>query len=224
VPNGVAVPAVPHERVPKPTVSCLAVGRMVGRKSPILLLDAFRRASESCPALTLDVVGAGPLLAAALQFVRAFGLESRVTMHGALPESAVQQLMRRADMFLQHSVVGVNGDEEGLPNAVLEAMAAGLPVVSTRHAGIPEAVEDGVSGYLVSERDTVRMAERIVTLAADAGLRTSMGRAGWHYARTFHSWNDERSRICQVLGLDGGPVVPLRRASVGSPSVVSGGR
>ncbi len=205
VPNGVEAPAIPYERVPKPTVSCLAVGRMVGRKSPILLLDAFRRACESCPGLTLDLVGAGPLLAAAFQFVRAFNLESRVTIHGALPTAAVQHLMRDADLFVQHSVVGLDGDEEGLPAVILEAMAAGLPVVATRHAGIPEAVEDDVSGYLVSERDTVAMADRIVRLASDVRLRTAMGHAGWQYVTTSHSWSEERSRIRHILGV--GPTV-----------------
>lgn len=201
VPNGVAVPSVPHQRMVKPTVSCLAVGRMVGRKSPILLIDAFRRACESYPYLTLDLVGAGPLLAAAVQLVRAFHLESRVTIHAGLPRATVQKLMRDADLFLQHSVVDLTGDEEGLPNAILEAMAAALPVVSTRHGGIPEAVEDGVSGYLVRERDTIGMADRIVALATDSRLRASMGRAGWQYASTSHSWSAEQSGIRQVLGI-----------------------
>lgn len=210
--KGVALRAVPPERVPKPTVACLAVGRMVGRKSPIFLLDAFRRASETRPQLTLDVVGGGPLLAGAVQFVRAFHLESRVTLHGAQPTATVQQLMGDADIFLQHSVEDSDGDEEGLPNSILEAMAAGLPVVSTHHAGIPEAVDDGVTGYLVRERDSIGMAGRIVALADDARLRSSMGRAGWQYVSGSHSWAAERSAICQVLGI-GASVVSAHGSS-----------
>lgn len=201
IPNGVAAPPAPYARAPKQTVSCLAVGRMIARRSPVLLLDAFRRASESHPGLTLDIVGGGPLLAAAVQFVRAFDLGSRVRIHGALPIATVQQMMRHADIFLQHSVSGQDGDEEGLPNSILEAMAAALPVVATRHGGIPEAVADGVSGYLVNERDTAGMAERIVALASDVQRRTSMGHAGWQHVSAAHSWSDERTRICQVLGI-----------------------
>lgn len=201
VPYGVDVPSAMSSRVLGEVVRCIAVGRMVTKKAPILLLDAFRRAAERCPQLRLDYVGAGVLYPAASQFVRAFGLEDRVCLHGSQPSDRVKELLLGADVFLQHSVTDPEtGDEEGLPVAILEAMAAGLPVVSTRHAGIPEAVVDGESGFLVAEGDSVGMAERIVRLAQDNALRVGLGQAGWRRAQEKFSWERERRGLLDILG------------------------
>lgn len=202
IPCGVRVPRAPLLRPRAKTVRLLAVGRMVAKKAPILLLDAVRRAAAIEPSLRLDYVGGGELLPAAMQFLRAFALEGRVTLHGARPHQAVLGLMRRADIFVQHSVADpLTGDEEGLPVAILESMAAALPVVATRHAGIPEAVEDARTGYLVEEGDTEAMARRLVDLARHAQLRRKMGHAGWDLCRGRFSWRAERAALLDLLGL-----------------------
>jgi colanic acid/amylovoran biosynthesis glycosyltransferase len=202
IPYGVDVPSSPTVRAPNQVVRCLAVGRMVTKKAPILMVDAFRRAVDACPHLRLDVVGEGALLPAVQQFVRAFDLGDRVTLHRGQPSEVVQRLMRDADMFLQHSITDEEtGDEEGLPVAILEAMAQGLPIVSTRHAGIPEAVAEGESGYLVDEGDSTRMAEWVIALARDPDLRRRLGMAGWQRARECFTWEKERVNLLKVLGL-----------------------
>jgi glycosyltransferase involved in cell wall biosynthesis len=204
IPCGVEVPAVLPRRKQSEVVRCLAVGRMVPKKAPILLLDSFRRAVNEYPRMHLDYVGAGPLLPAARDFVSAMGMDASVTLHGAQPHGAVKGLFAAADVFVQHSVVEAEtGDEEGLPVAILEAMAAGLPLVSTLHAGIPEAVLHGVTGYLVDEGDTVTMAEHIGQLAASPDLRASMGAAGWARARERYTWDRERAELLRIMGLDG---------------------
>ena len=203
VPCGVHVPADAPRRPRRGTVRCLAVGRMVGKKAPICLVDSFRRAQEARPDLHLDVIGTGSLLPAVQQYIRAFHLESAVTLHGAQPHDVVLRMMRDADVLLQHSMTSpTNGDEEGLPVAILEGMAHGLPVVSTRHAGIPEAVDEGATGYLVEEGDTAAMGERIAQLADDPDRRGSMGTAGWRRALELYSWETERSRLREILGLE----------------------
>ena len=202
VPCGVDVPAEPLIRQNGQPVRCLAVGRMTGKKAPIITLDAFRRAREVCPGLRLDYVGGGELLSAARQFVRAFELTECITLHGGQRHSTVLDLMSKADIFLQHSMVDPEtGDEEGLPVAILEAMGAGLPVVSTRHAGIPEAVDDGRTGYLVEEGDSRAMGERIADLAKAHDLRVRMGCAGWEMARNQFAWEGERDQLLSILGL-----------------------
>jgi glycosyltransferase involved in cell wall biosynthesis len=202
IPYGVNVPAQPPKRNDRKTIRCLAVGRMAPKKAPLLTLEAFRRASETCPNLRLDYVGSGALYPAAQQFVRAFNLDDQVSLHGERPNQFVQLLMRGADIFLQHSMTDpVTGDEEGMPVAILEAMANGLPVVSTRHAGIPEAVEDGASGYLGAEGDSVGMAERLCILAQDSDARRRMGEAGWVRAKEHFSWHQERTSLLRLLGL-----------------------
>jgi colanic acid/amylovoran biosynthesis glycosyltransferase len=109
-------------------------------------------------------------------------------------------LMDRADIFLQHSITDpVTGDEEGLPVAILEAMAHSLPVISTIHAGIPEAVLEGTTGFLVRERDTEGMAERIIATAADPDLKNELGENAWRRARDFFSAEREIESLRKII-------------------------
>jgi glycosyltransferase involved in cell wall biosynthesis len=175
---------------------------MVAKKAPILTLDAFRRAAKHCPELRLDYIGAGALLPAARQFIHAFALQDKVFLHGSQTNDVVREFMRHADIFIQHSMVDSDsGDEEGLPVAILEGMADALPVISTLHAGIPEAVIDGTTGYLVSEGDSDAMAQWINFLARQPDRRKEMGRAGWERARELFSWERERTALLHILGL-----------------------
>lgn len=201
VPYGVDVPAeLPRREENSQGVRCIAVG-VTAQKAPILTLDAFRRAAEQHPGLHLDFIGRGDLYPAMQQFVRAFGLEQRVTLHGAKHHSEVLEHMRRADLFLQHSMVDPAGATEGLPVAILEAMAAGLPVVSTLHAGIPEAVAEGETGFLVHEGDSLAMGERIAQLAHDNDLRRRMSQAAWQRARDHFGSEKQRSSLLQIMNL-----------------------
>jgi glycosyltransferase involved in cell wall biosynthesis len=203
VPYGVDVPDTPPRHGGRHTTRCLAVGRFVPKKAPIVTLEAFRRASAANQRLRLDYVGGGDLLPAARQFVRACGLEDRVTLHGAQPPERVTELFARADIFLQHSATDPEtGDEEGLPVAVLEAMAFALPVVATCHAGIPEAVSDGESGYLVDEWDTDGMSSAIARLADDPDLGRMLGEAGWQLARERFAWERERETLLTIFDLN----------------------
>jgi len=203
IPYGVDIARKPPERPSREIVRCLAVGRMVAKKAPILVLDSFRRAAERYSNMHLDYVGTGELLSAAQQYVKALGLAGKVILHKGQPNETVQRLMEEADIFLQHSVTDLEtGDEEGLPVAILEAMAQSLPIVSTRHAGIPDAVIDGVTGYLVDEGDNLGMAERIQHLAQDHDLRCQMGMLGRQRAQLHFTWEKERSALLEVMGLD----------------------
>jgi glycosyltransferase involved in cell wall biosynthesis len=215
IPYGVDVPCTPLGRTEKDLVRCVAVGRMVGKKAPILMLDAFRRAAEANPRLRLDYIGDGLLFGAAKQFVQAMRLGDRVTLHGPQPNEVVQRLLREADIFLQHSITDPDtGDEEGLPVVILEAMAHSLPVVSTLHAGIPEAVVNDVNGYLVEEGDSKGMAERLITLARSSELRHRMGEAGWQLAMERFSWERERMTLLQTLSLENDGKLSGRRRSI----------
>ena len=199
---GVDVAAEPLVRQNGQIVRCVAVGRMVAKKAPILTLDAFRRAAEVCPNLRLDFVGAGDLLPAVRHFVHAFSLGDKVALHGNQSNEAVHKLMDAAHIFVQHSMIdSETGDEEGCPVAILEAMSHSLPVVSTWHAGIPEAVVDGTTGYLTEEGNTVAMAERIVALVQDPVLRRQMGISGWERAREHFSWEKEKMKLVNLLDL-----------------------
>jgi glycosyltransferase involved in cell wall biosynthesis len=203
IPYGVDVPDVFEERASADTVRLVAVGRMVAKKSPLSILSAFKRAAASCPGITLDYIGEGPLFQAAVDFVAASDtLAGHISLLGARTNAEVLDRLRDADIFVQHSITDrSSGDEEGLPVAILEAMAAGLPVIATVHAGIPEAVEDGTTGYLVEEGDVDGTTERIVYLARHPEVRSRMGRAGWRAARDRFSWARERAELLRVMSL-----------------------
>ena len=205
VPCGVDVPAEPRLRPEGDTVEVLAVGRMVPKKHPLATIEAFRRAASGDPRLRLTMVGDGPLLEEARAAVVGADLDDRVRLLGARSHDEVLQRLAGADVFAQHSVVDPHtGDEEGLPVAVLEAMAAALPVVSTRHAGIPEAVEEGTTGLLVQEGDVHGMASALAALAGDASRRRAYGLAGHRRAAERFSWAGERRALRALLGLDAG--------------------
>jgi glycosyltransferase involved in cell wall biosynthesis len=205
VPYGVDVPTEPLTRTEPQTIRCIAVGRMVAKKSPILTLHAFQQALQEVPGMHLDYIGTGDLFPAAHEFVEAFHLHGRVTLHGSQPNEVVVQALRQADIFLQHSRTDpLSGDEEGMGVSLVEAMAQSLPVVATRHNGIPEVVQDGVTGYLAEEGDSRGMADRLVALARDAELRHRMGLAGWQRAKDSFSWERERKTLLRILGLGDG--------------------
>ena len=202
-PGGVDVPDRYAEPPDEPEFRCLAVGRMVAKKAPIFLLDAFRRAILADNRVCLDYVGSGPMFSAAQQFVAAFRLGRNVTLHSGIDYAGLDALRRRASAFVQHSVTDPEtGDQEGLPASLQEAMAAGLPVVSTRHAGIPEAITDGVHGFLVAEGDVEAMAGRIVELSRNRHLVLSLGRAGWQKALEEYTWHAEQRRVLSIMGID----------------------
>ena len=219
VPCGVDVPPESPRRVDGEFVRCVAIGRMVGKKAPLTTLAAFRLAAASCDRLRLDMIGGGPLYETAAQYVRGANLGDRVRLLGPQPHDAVVRALREADIFVQHSVTDpVTGDEEGLPVSILEAMAHALPVVSTRHAGIPEAVLEGVTGLLVDEGDVAAMAERLVTLANDSGARAQLGAEGRRRVAASFSWERERGMLSQILGLESlGPVHARSEAAASLP-------
>lgn len=198
---------VPQETYSKRTtnnqvVRCIAVGRMANKKAPILLLESFRRAAEANSALQLDYIGGGELFAMAVHYIRAWQLQDRVHLHNVQPQSFVADLMAKSDIFLQHSAIDPsNGEMEGLPVAILEAMARGLPVVSTRHAGIPEQVIEEETGLLVDEGDVDGMARNILLLAKDPALRHRMGNAGHRRALEIFTWESNRDSLRCVMGL-----------------------
>jgi glycosyltransferase involved in cell wall biosynthesis len=154
----------PGEAPPEPGL-ILHVGRLVEKKGTTVLIEAL----SGLPGARLAVIGDGPLKGA-LQ--RQAGPAAQFL--GALPAGEVAQWMRRASVLAAPSLTAADGDAEGLPNVVVEAAASGLPVVATRHSGIPEAVEDGKTGFLVAEGDSGALA---AALAAALRAGPEMGRA-----------------------------------------------
>jgi glycosyltransferase involved in cell wall biosynthesis len=132
------------------------------------------------------MIGGGSLLPECQRLARELGLDGRVEFLGPRSPDEIAAALRTARCFVQHSIVAPSGDSEGTPVAIIEGQASGLPVVSTRHAGIPDVVVEGESGFLVAEGDVAGMAERMLRLARDPELAGRMGRfARDHVMRNF---------------------------------------
>ncbi|MCF1190814.1 glycosyltransferase [Mangrovimonas sp. AS39] len=165
------------------------VGRFTDIKSPVLILDAFRELVKKYPEAKLVMVGMGELLENCKALVRAWGLNDKITFTGGIPHEELMPYFQNACMFVQHSVQPSYGDAEGTPNTILEASAAALPVVSTRHAGIPQAVLHEETGFLVDEYDTKGMSEYMIKLFKDKDLCKKMGEAGRNHIKRNYNIN-----------------------------------
>ena len=155
------------------------VGRFVAKKFPQAIVNAFSRVSAVFPKVKLIMAGDGPLLEASKVLCTRLNLSDQITFTGVVSSEEISTLMKQGSCYVQHSVTTVDGDMEGTPNTILEAAAAGLPIVSTRHAGIKEAVLDGVSGFLVEEYDVDGMASQMIRVAGlDRETLNEMGSAG----------------------------------------------
>jgi colanic acid/amylovoran biosynthesis glycosyltransferase len=168
----------PAERTSEPEhLVILHVARLVEKKGTRYLLEAFARLARRHPAAELVVIGAGPLAASLALHAERLGVAARVRWLGARPHADVRQWLRRASVFCLPSCTAANGDSEGLGLVLLEAAASGVPVVATHHGGIPEAIVDGSTGYLVPERDAGALADALDALLSGATLRERMGAA-----------------------------------------------
>ncbi|MBM7068577.1 glycosyltransferase [Actibacterium sp. 188UL27-1] len=159
VPSGVDIRRFTPE--PKKSETFLAVGRFIEKKAPDVTLKAFAQAVRGFPAARLEFIGDGPLLAHCRALAEDLDVAGQVVFHGAKPHDVVRAKLQQAEFFLQHSVTARDGNTEGLPTAIQEALACGCITITTRHAGIPEAVEDGVNGYLVDEHDEIGFSDAI---------------------------------------------------------------
>jgi glycosyltransferase involved in cell wall biosynthesis len=198
-PCGIDLPKI-IERKDRPSL-LLAVGRLVEKKSPLSTLRAFAKVAERRKELRLEVVGDGPLMEACRNAVDRLEMARCARFHGALPHDRVFALMNDALAFVQHSVEAKNGDCEGLPVGILEAMGKGLPVVSTRHSGIPEAVIHGETGLLVEEHDIDGMAEAMLFVVDNPEKAKEMGRAGRARVEAYFTHEHTAARLRGIMGI-----------------------
>lgn len=168
--NGIAPLELPPPPPAEPGVEVLYAGRLRTRKAVAMLIEAFSRVHEQAPTARLVVAGDGEQRPALEEQVRRLDLADTVRFAGAVPHDRMPELYAAADVFCLPSLY------EGFPLAILEAMAAGLPVVATSVAGNPEAVEDGVHGRLVEAEDAAGLAVALLDLIEDEDARRRMGR------------------------------------------------
>jgi colanic acid/amylovoran biosynthesis glycosyltransferase len=159
-------------------IRLLTVGRLIEKKGVEYVIRALPWVKSGGREIEYHIIGDGPLLGELQQLARDLGVGARVIFHGERSSQIVRQYYDRCHIFVLASVRASNGDREGQPVVLIEAQACGLPVISTNHAGIPEAVLDCESAYLVPERDVKALADRLNYLANNSQQWGKMGRAG----------------------------------------------
>lgn len=137
---------------------CVQACRLIPKKGLVTALTAFAEFARGHPRATFTIAGSGPQLGSLRALAGELGIAERVTFTGFLEQEKLRALYAESHLFLHPSEVAGDGDQEGVPNSMLEAMASGLPVAATRHGGIPEAVEHGTSGLIVAEKDDAGLA------------------------------------------------------------------
>lgn len=164
-------PFRPHEPGTPPRIACVATLKQ--QKGHAVLLHAL----AGLDGARLDLVGDGPERAALEALAERLGVADRVVFHGSLPEAAVAELLAAADAFVLPSVIGPDGDMEGIPVALMEALAAGVPVAATRQSGVPELIEDGRTGYLAEPGDADSLRDALLRALSAPPSVAAEGRA-----------------------------------------------
>lgn len=157
-------------------IKILHSGRLVGKKGVPDLIKVFNELSEKYEGIQLQLVGDGEELNECKELVKKFGIEDKVSFYGAVPHEKVKSIMNDADIFVLNSRKDRNGDMEGTPVTILEAMCMGKAVLSTRHAGIAAVIDHGENGLLAEENTNDDLKKNLETLIVAPELRLSLGR------------------------------------------------
>jgi glycosyltransferase involved in cell wall biosynthesis len=183
----------------------LFVGRLAAVKGLPVLLEALALLRQTQPDVVLTLAGDGSDRQALERRAAELGVHEHVRFLGYQSQAEVRELLRQADVFVSSSFA------EGVPVVLMEAMAAGVPVVATRIAGIPELVEDGVCGFLVPPGDPEPLAEKVEVLLADPRIRDRFAIAGRAKVEREFNLSTESQRLCQILtGALEGRIAPVR--------------
>lgn len=187
-------------RHPRETAELLAVGRLVPMKGFHVLLDAMASLRDRGVRVHCTIIGDGPERQRLLQQRSALGLDQLVELTGALPQTAVKKHMATATLMVMPCLVTQKGSADGIPNVLMEAMASGLPVISTTISGIPELIEDGLNGCLVEPGDPELLGNAIVELLVDVVRQERFASAGRHKVERDFNIRVEAGRLLDHFG------------------------
>jgi len=150
------------------------VGRFTQKKAPTLLIKSFNEVIKKVPTAKLVMIGNGELLNECQNLAKKLNLNNSIEFLGKVDFTELPAYLSKYEVYVQHSITAQNGDSEGTPNSILEAMACGLPIISTRHAGIKDAVIEEENGFLVDENDWEKMTFHMTNLIENKSLIKSI--------------------------------------------------
>ena len=191
-----------HSRLRKPKsdgkLRLLTIARLVEKKGVQYGIQAVAKVLKSHPDIEYKIAGDGHLKNNLQRLIEELKVFDNVKLLGWQHQEQIIESLQEADILLAPSVTSQSGDREGIPGAIVEALAWGLPVLSTRHSGIPEVIQDGESGFLVPERDTEALAEKLEYLIEHPELWPEMGRKGRKYVEEHYDIDKLNDRLAEI--------------------------
>jgi glycosyltransferase involved in cell wall biosynthesis len=182
-------------------------GRLIEKKGLPVTLSAFAVFLDRYPNAKLTIAGEGPLLDELQKLTRELNIEERVSFTGFVSQEQLREIYYRSHIFLHPSQIGRDGNQEGVPNSMLEAMASGLPVFATEHGGIPEAIENAVSGVLVPEHDHEALSRALLSATQDLIFLSRIARSAAEVVRKNFDLRTQAQRLddiyLQIIDRDG---------------------
>ena len=177
----------------------IAVGRLIPKKGFSDLIRSCALLAERGKSFRCEIIGEGPLGEALRRQIDDMHLQNNVELIGAKPQTQLRGRLAAANVFVLPSVMDPDGGMDNLPTVIMEAMATGLPVVSTNIGGIPEMIIDNETGFLVEPGDTAAMADAIETVINDSSSAARLGHSGYERARTLFSIEKNVRELCALL-------------------------
>ena len=177
----------------------IAVGRLIPKKGFGDLIRACALLSERGKSFRCEIIGEGPLENELRRQIDELRLQNNVELPGAKPQTQLRGRLAAANVFVLPSVIDPDGGMDNLPTVIMEAMATGLPVVSTNIGGIPEMVIENETGFLVQPGDAAAMADAIETVINDCSLAAKLGQSGYERARALFSIEKNVRELCALL-------------------------
>lgn len=187
---------------PDEQVRLLTVARLVDKKGLHYSIKAVAKVLRAHSNIEYAIVGDGPLRQELTDLIEQLGVAEKVKLLGWRDATAIRHILEGTHIMLLHSIISKSGDMEGIPVSLMEAMAMGIPVISTRHSGIVELVEEGRSGFLVAEKDIDDMADKIRHMITRPEKWAEMGAAGRKFIEAnfnIKTLNRRFSELCQSL-------------------------
>ena len=180
------------------SITLLTVARLVEKKGVQYGIQAVAKITGKHPNIEYRIAGDGPLKKVLGDMIAKAKVNGIIRLLGWQDQQEISVLMGQADILLAPSVTGEDGDQEGIPVVLMEAMARGLPVISTFHSGIPELVIDGKTGLLVNEHDADALSEKLEYLITHPEMREKMGQEGRKYVETNYDINKLNDRLVET--------------------------
>lgn len=179
-------------------IQLLTVGRLVEKKGIVYSIRAVAKVLRKYPDIEYKIAGDGPLKSRLKSLIEELGVGDNIKLVGWQQQDEIEELMQKADILLAPSVTSKEGDQEGIPVTLMEALAKGLLVISTRHSGTPELVQNGKSGFLVPERNVDALAERLEFLIYNPEIWPEMRLAGRRLVEEQYDINKLNDRLIEI--------------------------